>query len=172
MLSFSVWHPNYQFTNTLVSYLKDTNKWEKLNLLCNPKKKKIKNGECLIEMCHIIPSSKENTLWQKGSQNLVLGWDRAESAQSLMYIFGMVNPSQKRGLAPAFHPPMNTDLSLPNSPLLQQWQHITFVSQIILGTNIYRQAGRTQASPKFHPCNFNFQSGSAVTLMLPKPCWK
>lgn len=74
------------------------------NLLCNLKKKKIKNGECLIEMCHIIPSSKENTLWQKVSQNLVLGWDRVESAQSLMYIFGMMNPSQKRGLAPVFSP--------------------------------------------------------------------
>lgn len=55
-------------------------------------------------MCHIIPSSKENTLWQEVSQNLVLGWDRAESAQSLMCIFGMANPSQQREFAPVFSP--------------------------------------------------------------------
>lgn len=48
----------------------------------------------IIETCHIILSSKENTLWQEVSQNLVLGWDRAESVQTLTYIFRMVASSR------------------------------------------------------------------------------
>lgn len=56
----------------------------------------------IIEMCHIILSSKENTLWQEVSQNLVLGWDRVESVQTLTYIFRMVASAWLKGLAPGF----------------------------------------------------------------------
>lgn len=57
----------------------------------------------IIEMCHIILSSKENTLLQEVSQNLVSGWDRAESAQTLTYIFRMVSASScPKGAAPGF----------------------------------------------------------------------
>lgn len=84
-------------------------------------------------MCHIIPSSKENSLWQKVSQNLVLGSDRVESAQSLCTFLEWWTLLSKGGLHLHFYPPVNTDLSLPNSPLPKQWQNITFVSWIILG---------------------------------------
>lgn len=56
----------------------------------------------IIETCHIILSSKENTLWQEVSQSLVLGWDRAESVQTLTYIFRMVASSWLKGLQPGF----------------------------------------------------------------------
>lgn len=36
----------------------------------------------IIELCHVILSSKENTLRQEVSQILVLGWDRTESGQT------------------------------------------------------------------------------------------
>lgn len=56
----------------------------------------------IIETCHLILRSKENTLRQEVGQNLVLGWDRAESVQTLTYIFRMVASSWQRGLAPGF----------------------------------------------------------------------
>lgn len=106
-------------------------------------KTKLKNGDCLIEMCHLIPSSKENTVWQKVSQNWVLGWDRVESAQS-MNIFGMVKPSQQRGPAPVFssiyeHRSEPSPLSI--APAVPAHHFCDYSGA---KTNTYRQAGRTQ----------------------------
>lgn len=70
---------------------------------------------------------------------------------------------------------MNRDLSLPNSPLPQQWQQITFVSWIILGLEpafIDRQAelrqGQSHTLMQFEfPARISYHADVAKTMLKP-----